>query len=69
MTIDQLIKALETFKKNGISGETPVIVDCYDIPDGYREVAGLEAMSRNMDDMPESLFAAGESQFFPTITL
>lgn len=65
MTIDQLIKALETFKKNGISGETPVIVDS----DGYREVAGLEATSRNMDDMPESLFAAGESQFFPTITL
>lgn len=69
MTIDQLIEALETFKKNGISGETPVIVDCYDIPDGYRQTAGLEATARNMDDLPESLLADSESQFFPTITL
>lgn len=69
MTIDQLIETLETFKKNGISGETPVIVDCYDIPDGYRQTAGLEATARNMDDLPESLLADSESQFFPTITL
>lgn len=69
MTINELIEKLETMKKHGISGETPVIVDCYDIPDGYRQTAGLEATPRNMDDMPESLLADSESQFFPTITL
>ena len=38
MTIDELIEQLRKFKYDGISGETPVIVDCYDIPDGYRSI-------------------------------
>ncbi|MFQ7493978.1 MAG: hypothetical protein ACLRL4_10335 [Bifidobacterium bifidum] len=49
--------------------ETPVIVDCYDIPDGYRSIAGLEAASRNLDDMPEGLLENSKSQFFPCVTL
>lgn len=50
MTIDELIEQLRKFKYDGISGETPVIVDCYDIPDGYRSIAGLEAASRKSFD-------------------
>lgn len=69
MTIDELIEQLRKFKHDGISGETSVIVDCYDIPDGYRSIAGLEAASRNLDDMPEDLLENSKSQFFPCVTL
>ena len=63
MTIDELIEQLRKFKYDGISGETPVIVD------GYRSIAGLEAASRNLDDMPEDLLENSKSQFFPCVTL
>ena len=69
MSIDELINELENFKKNGISGETPVIVDCFDIPDGYRDVASVEATARNFDDLSDELLERSNSQYFPCITL
>ena len=69
MSIDELINELENFKKNGISGETPVIEDCFDIPDGYPDVDSVEATARNFDDLSDELLERSNSQYFPCITL
>lgn len=69
MSIDELIEALWELKREGVNGDTPVLVDTFEGVGDYPIIHYVNTTSRTMDDLDEELLDRYEAQYFPTIVL
>ncbi|MBT1164602.1 hypothetical protein [Bifidobacterium felsineum] len=70
MTLDELIEQLETLKRHGMSGNTPLVADCWNTGGGWATIDRVEADTRmDLTDLPDGPDGFGIHDRYPVLVL